>query len=221
MISPYVWEATLPVRVPGLVRVLARVHALLDDWLFAPFVPLFDPRMGRPSTPMETYLPMMSQVPLTGWDTRAEAYTKAFKEVENPAVVTSKAMVPTGQFEVYSNSLRTPEGPLPSQATTGLTPEQFNELIDRVGQRLVWDSGRGRPRELTLRQAVKAVIMYFRINVTQEVIAELLFVDQSTISRVTSDLEEIIAEALDEFVPELPEEIEGRVAVVDGSLCPC
>src|SRR5918998_2468585 len=110
MISPYVWEATLPVRVPGLVRVLARVHALLDDWLFAPFVPLFDPRMGRPSTPMETYLPMMSQVPLTGWDTRAEAYTKAFKEVENPAVVTSKAMVPTGQFEVYSNSLRTPGG---------------------------------------------------------------------------------------------------------------
>ena len=110
---------------------------------------------------------------------------------------------------------------MPGQATTGLTPEQFNELIDRVGQRLVWDSGRGRPRELTLRQAVKAVIMYFRINVTQEVIAELLFVDQSTISRVISDLEEIIAEALDEFVPELPEEIEGRVAVVDGSLCPC
>jgi hypothetical protein len=52
-------------------------------------------------------------------------------------------------------------------------------------------------------------------------IAELLSVDQSTISRAISDLEEIIAEALDEFVPELPEEIEGRVAVADGSLCPC
>jgi hypothetical protein len=36
-----------------------------------------------------------------------------------------------------------------------------------------------------------------------------------------SDLEEIIAEALDKFVSELPEEIEGRVAIVDGSLCPC
>ena len=79
----------------------------------------------------------------------------------------------------------------------------------------------GRPRELTLRQAVKAVVTYFRTNVTQEVIAELLFVDQSTISRAISDLEEIIAEALDEFVPELPEEIQGRVAVVDGALCPC
>ncbi|HEX8935802.1 MAG TPA: transposase family protein [Pseudonocardiaceae bacterium] len=55
----------------------------------------------------------------------------------------------------------------------------------------------------------------------QELIAELLFVDQSTISRTISDLEEIIAEALDKFVSELPEEIEGRVAIVDGSPCPC
>src|SRR4029453_16029513 len=36
---------------------LARVDVLLDDPVFfAPFVPFFDPRMGRPSTPMETYL---------------------------------------------------------------------------------------------------------------------------------------------------------------------
>jgi hypothetical protein len=110
---------------------------------------------------------------------------------------------------------------LPGQATTGLTSEQFDELVERVGERIVWDSGRGRPRELTLYQAVKAVVMYFRTNITQELIAELLFVDQSTISRAISDLEEIIAEALDEFVPELPEEIDGRVAIVDESLCPC
>ena len=39
---------------------LARVDALLDDpAFFAPFVPFFDPRMGRPSTPMETYLRLM------------------------------------------------------------------------------------------------------------------------------------------------------------------
>jgi hypothetical protein len=68
---------------------------------------------------------------------------------------------------------------------------------------------------------VKAVVMYFRTNVTEELIAELLFVDQSTISRVISDLEGIIAEVLNDFVPDLAEEVEGRVAVVDGSLCPC
>ena len=39
---------------------LARVDALLDDpAFFAPFVPFFDPRIGRPSTPMETYLRLM------------------------------------------------------------------------------------------------------------------------------------------------------------------
>jgi hypothetical protein len=48
------------------------------------------------------------------------------------------------------------------------------------------------------------------------VIVELLFD-----LREISDLEEIIAAALDEFVPELPEEIEDRVMVVDGSMCPC
>ena len=110
---------------------------------------------------------------------------------------------------------------MPGQATTGLTSEQFDELVERVEQRVAWNSGQGRPREPMLRQAVKAVVMYFRTNITQEVIAELLFVDQSTISRAISDLEEIIAEALDEFIPELPEEIKGRVGVVDGSLCPC
>jgi YD repeat-containing protein len=110
---------------------------------------------------------------------------------------------------------------LPGQATTGLTAEQFEELVDRVGQRVVWDSGRGRPRALTLRQAVEVVVMYLRTNVTEKFIAELLFVDQSTISWAISDREELIAEGLDEFVPELPDELAGRVAVVDRSLCPC
>jgi hypothetical protein len=39
--------------------------------------------------------------------------------------------------------------------------------------------------------AVKAVVTYFRTNVAQEVIAELLFVGQSTLSRTISDLEEL------------------------------
>jgi IS5 family transposase len=54
------WEATLPAELLVLPGELARVDALLDDSaFFVPFVPLFDPRIGRPSTPMETYLRMM------------------------------------------------------------------------------------------------------------------------------------------------------------------
>jgi len=54
------WEAVLPPEVLRLSEELARVDALLDDPVFfAPFVPFFDPRVGRPSTPMEVYLRMM------------------------------------------------------------------------------------------------------------------------------------------------------------------
>jgi IS5 family transposase len=54
------WEAVLPEEVRRLSEELARVDALLDDPVFfVPFVPFFDPRVGRPSTPMETYLRLM------------------------------------------------------------------------------------------------------------------------------------------------------------------
>src|SRR5664280_3100288 len=54
------WEAVLPAQVLRLPEELARVDALLDDPVFfVPFLPFFDPRVGRPSTPMETYLRMM------------------------------------------------------------------------------------------------------------------------------------------------------------------
>ncbi len=55
----------------------------------------------------------------------------------------------------------------------------------------------------------------------EDVIGELLFVDQSTISRVIAELEGVIADVLAEFVPDLAEEMDGRVGVVDGSVHPC
>jgi len=54
------WESLLPDEVRRLSEELSRVDGLLDDSaFFVPFVPLFDPRMGRPSPPMETYLRLM------------------------------------------------------------------------------------------------------------------------------------------------------------------
>jgi IS5 family transposase len=50
----------LPDEVRRLPGELARIDALLDDeTFFAPFVSFFDPRIGRPSTPMQTYLRLM------------------------------------------------------------------------------------------------------------------------------------------------------------------
>ena len=58
--QPSLWDAILPEELRRLPEELARVDVLLDDPVFfAPFVPFFDPRMGRPSTPMETYLRLM------------------------------------------------------------------------------------------------------------------------------------------------------------------
>ena len=54
------WEAVLPPELLKLPDELARVDALLDDpAFFTPFMPFFDLRIGRPSTPMETYLRLM------------------------------------------------------------------------------------------------------------------------------------------------------------------
>jgi IS5 family transposase len=58
--QPSLFESVLPQELLRLPVELARVDQLLDDpAFFAPFVPFFDPRLGRPSTPMETYLRLM------------------------------------------------------------------------------------------------------------------------------------------------------------------
>jgi hypothetical protein len=108
--------------------------------------------------------------------------------------------------------------------TIGMSQVQFGELLRRVEELVTWDKGVGRPRGLTLAQGLKATLMYFKNNITEEVIAELLFVSQSVISETISTLEGVIVKALTDFEPDLTEAAEGlagRVAVIDGSLHPC
>jgi IS5 family transposase len=58
--QPTLWDAILPRELLVLPVELARVDGLLDDPVFFdPFVSYFDPVIGRPSIPMETYLRMM------------------------------------------------------------------------------------------------------------------------------------------------------------------
>jgi IS5 family transposase len=54
------WETLLPPEFLRLPPGLSEVDRLLDDPVFfEPFVEFFDPQIGRPSIPMETYLRMM------------------------------------------------------------------------------------------------------------------------------------------------------------------
>jgi IS5 family transposase len=58
---PSLWEAILPDACLGLPAELARVDRLLDDPVFlAPLVAHFEPHLGRPSIPLDTYLRIMS-----------------------------------------------------------------------------------------------------------------------------------------------------------------
>ncbi|MCA1605416.1 MAG: transposase, partial [Acidobacteria bacterium] len=113
------------------------------------------------------------------------------------------------------------EGSLPSHRITGLNDEQFEELTTRLEARIVWDQEKGRPRKLTLRQALRAILLYERQNMTQEVIAWTYGVSQSYISAMTKFLEPHIETVLAEFVPDAAESLPGRVSCVDGALMPC
>ena len=58
--QPTMWESILPEMCLGMPAELAAVDRLLDDPVFfEPFVPFFNPVMGRPSIPIETYLRLM------------------------------------------------------------------------------------------------------------------------------------------------------------------
>ena len=108
--------------------------------------------------------------------------------------------------------------------TIGMSQVQFGELLRRVQELVTWDKEVGRPRGLTLAQGLKATLMYFKNNITEEVIAELLFVSQSVISETISTLEGVIVTALKDVELDLAEAADGlagHVAVIDGSLHPC
>src|SRR5438093_1409151 len=58
--QPTLWESVIPECLMALPGDLAQIDELLDDpRFFEPFRAFFDPVIGRPSIPMETYLRMM------------------------------------------------------------------------------------------------------------------------------------------------------------------
>ena len=109
---------------------------------------------------------------------------------------------------------------------SGLTDEQLDELEVRVTELLEepWDKGSGRPRELTLREALIVTCGYERNNIIEDIWAEIFDVSQSTISRYITFLTPLIDKATEEFRPSADEAAEatrGAIALVDGTLWPC
>lgn len=115
-----------------------------------------------------------------------------------------------------------PGEPLRTKRTTGLSAEQFADLLELLDGRIeYWNPPAGRPKELSLAQALKATLMYFKNNITQEVIAELLDVSQPTVSRAIAIIEVLIGDELSAYVADADDVTDGRVHLVDGTLLPC
>jgi hypothetical protein len=77
------------------------------------------------------------------------------------------------------------EKPLRFERMSGLDEEQLDELENRVAGLLEepWDRGEGRPRELTLQEALVVTCGYMRQNIIEDVWVDIFDVDQSKISR--------------------------------------
>jgi hypothetical protein len=109
---------------------------------------------------------------------------------------------------------------------SGLGDEQLDELELIVAELLdkPWEKDAGRPRELSLREALIVTCGYSRNNITEEIWAEIFDVDQSTISRYITFLTPLVDVATEEFRPSAEDAAEATrsaIALVDGTLWPC
>ena len=109
---------------------------------------------------------------------------------------------------------------------SGLDSAQLDELEQMVSELLEepWDKGEGRPRELTLREALAVTCGYLRQNIIEDVWAEIFGVAQSTISRYITFLTPFVEKATEEdrlAAEDAAEATRGTIALVDGTLWPC
>jgi hypothetical protein len=109
---------------------------------------------------------------------------------------------------------------------SGLDSEQLDELVLRVEEQLEepWHKGTGRPKELSLREAVIVASGYMRQNIIQQVWAEIFGTSQPVISQVVTKFTPLIDAATDEDRPTAGQASEAvareQTVLVDGFLAP-
>jgi transposase len=111
------------------------------------------------------------------------------------------------------------------QRTSQLMDEELNELVEAVRAALhqPWHAGTGRPKALSLAEAVEATVIYLRRNLVQEVIGEMFRVHQAVISRTITAPTPMIAAATAPHVPTLEQAhhyVKGATVLLDGTLAP-
>jgi len=109
---------------------------------------------------------------------------------------------------------------------SGLDSEQLDELVWRIEDQLAesWHKVLGRPKDLSLREAVVVASGYMRQNITQEVWAEIFDTSQSVISGIITKFTPLIEASTEEDRPTADEAKEAaareQTVLVDGFLAP-
>ena len=109
---------------------------------------------------------------------------------------------------------------------SGLDSEQLDELVRRIKDQLEepWRKGIGRPKDLSLREAVIVACGYMRQNITQEVWAEIFDTSQPVISGIIAKFTPLIEASTEEDRPTVDEAKEAaareQTVPVDGFLAP-
>jgi hypothetical protein len=109
------------------------------------------------------------------------------------------------------------------QRTSRLSNEELGALVQAIGAALgaPWHAATGRPRALSLTEAVEATVIYLRRNLVQEVIADMYGVDQALISRTVARLTPLLAAATAAHAP-TPRQahayVSGTTVLLDGTL---
>src|SRR4029453_5112100 len=103
---------------------------------------------------------------------------------------------------------------------------ELHELVERVEKILPepWEKPTGRRKNLSLREAGVVAIPYLRRNTLHEELGGGGGNEPPKVWDKISRLTPLVEDAPDEFVPtkeEAVETVEGRVCLVDGTLCPC
>jgi hypothetical protein len=101
---------------------------------------------------------------------------------------------------------------------TGLNTDQVDDLVTRVARHGLWPLRRR--RALDPRQAVIAVLLYLRHNLSQPLLAELFGCSQPTISRLVTLLLPVLTDVLATTVQDRTERELRSTVRVDGFLVP-
>jgi transposase len=118
------------------------------------------------------------------------------------------------------------EKPLRYDRMSGLDSEQLDELVWRIEDQLEepWHKRIGRPKDLSLREAVVVACGYMRQNITQEVWAEIFDTSQPVISEIITKFTPLIEASTEEDRPTADEAKEAarreQTVLVDGFLAP-